>query len=50
LVNVDYTQEMVLPGVYLRGVFLATLLMQGVETAQLANDGNNFVLNKKVNF
>lgn len=29
---------MVLPGVYLRGVFLATLLMQGVETAQLAND------------
>jgi hypothetical protein len=38
LVNVDYTQEMVLPGVYLRGVFLATLLMQGVETAQLAND------------
>lgn len=39
LVNVDYTQEMVLPGVYLRGVFLATLFMQGVETAQLANDG-----------
>lgn len=29
---------MVLPGVYLRGVFLATLFMQGVETAQLAND------------
>lgn len=29
---------MVLPGVYLRGVFLASLLMQGVETAQLAND------------
>lgn len=39
LTNVDYTQEMVLPGVYLRGVYLATLLMQGVETAQLANDG-----------
>lgn len=38
LVNVEYTQEMVLPGVYLRGVSLATLLMQGVETAQLAND------------
>ncbi|KAL7024163.1 hypothetical protein ACKWTF_012928 [Chironomus riparius] len=38
LVNVDYTQEMVLPGVYLRGVFLASLFMQGVETAQLAND------------
>lgn len=36
--NVEYTQEMVLPGVYLRGVFLATLFMQGVETAQLAND------------
>jgi hypothetical protein len=31
-------QEMVLPGVYLRGVFLATLFMQGVETAQFAND------------
>ena len=29
---------MVLPGVYLRGVFLASLFMQGVETAQLAND------------
>jgi hypothetical protein len=29
---------MVLPGVYLRGVFLATLFMQGVETAQFAND------------
>jgi hypothetical protein len=41
LTNVEYTQEMVLPGVYLRGVYLATLLMQGVETAQLANDGNN---------
>lgn len=27
-----------LPGVYLRGVYLATLFMQGVETAQLAND------------
>lgn len=38
LANVEYTQEMVLPGVYLRGVFLATLFMQGVETAQLAND------------
>lgn len=38
LTNVEYTQEMVLPGVYLRGVYLATLLMQGVETAQLAND------------
>lgn len=38
LVNVDYTQEMVLPGVYLRGVFLASLFMQGTETAQLAND------------
>lgn len=36
--NVEYTQEMVLPGVYLRGVFLAALFMQGVETAQLAND------------
>lgn len=36
--NVEYTQEMVLPGVYLRGVFLATLFMQGVETAQMAND------------
>lgn len=38
LANVEYTQEMVLPGVYLRGVFLATLFMQGVETAQFAND------------
>ncbi|CRK95071.1 CLUMA_CG008549, isoform A [Clunio marinus] len=38
LANVEYTQEMVLPGVYLRGVFLATLFMQGIETAQLAND------------
>lgn len=27
-----------MPGVHLRGVFLATLLMQGVETASLAND------------
>lgn len=36
--NVEYTQEMVLPGVYLRGVYLATLFMQGVETASLAND------------
>lgn len=36
--NIEYTQEMVLPGVYLRGVSLATLFMQGVETASLAND------------
>lgn len=36
--NVEYTQKMVLPGVYLRGVYLATLFMQGLETAQLAND------------
>lgn len=27
-----------LPGVHLRGVYLATLFMQGVETASLAND------------
>lgn len=38
LMNVEYTQEMVLPNVHLRGVYLATLFMQGVETAQLAND------------
>lgn len=38
LVNVDYTQELVLPGIHLRGVYLATLFMQGVETASLAND------------
>lgn len=38
LMNVEYTQEMVLPSVHLRGVYLATLFMQGVETAQLAND------------
>lgn len=38
LINVDYTQELVLPGVHLRGVYLATLFMQGVETASLAND------------
>jgi hypothetical protein len=38
LLNVENTQEMVLPGVHLRGVYLATLFMQGVETAQLAND------------
>lgn len=38
LANIEYTQEMVLPGVYMRGVALATLLMQGVETASLAND------------
>lgn len=38
LSNVEYTQEMVLPSVNLRGVYLATLFMQGVETAQLAND------------
>lgn len=35
---VDYTQDLVLPGVHLRGVYLATLFMQGVETASLAND------------
>ncbi|XP_055378295.1 constitutive coactivator of PPAR-gamma-like protein 1 isoform X2 [Condylostylus longicornis] len=35
---VEYTQELVLPGVHLRGVYLATLFMQGVETASLAND------------
>lgn len=38
LLNVDFTQELVLPGVDLRGVYLATLFMQGVETASLAND------------
>lgn len=38
IVNVDYTQELVLPGIHLRGVYLATLFMQGVETASLAND------------
>lgn len=38
LVNVDFTQEMVLPSVHLRGVYLASLFMQGVETAQMAND------------
>ncbi|KAG4071091.1 hypothetical protein HA402_013405 [Bradysia odoriphaga] len=38
LINVDYTQELILPGVHLRGVFLASLFMQGVETASLAND------------
>lgn len=27
-----------LPGVHLRGIYLATLFMQGVETASLAND------------
>ncbi|XP_055859136.1 constitutive coactivator of PPAR-gamma-like protein 1 isoform X2 [Episyrphus balteatus] len=35
---VENTQELVLPGVHLRGVYLATLFMQGVETASLAND------------
>ncbi|KAL5287107.1 hypothetical protein ACFFRR_008196 [Megaselia abdita] len=35
---VEATQKMVLPGVHLRGVYLATLFMQGVETASLAND------------
>ncbi|XP_055696883.1 constitutive coactivator of PPAR-gamma-like protein 1 isoform X2 [Phlebotomus papatasi] len=38
LLNVEYTQELVLPCVHLRGVYLATLFMQGVETASLAND------------
>ncbi|XP_055915865.1 constitutive coactivator of PPAR-gamma-like protein 1 isoform X2 [Eupeodes corollae] len=35
---VENTQELILPGVHLRGVYLATLFMQGVETASLAND------------
>ncbi|XP_059611488.1 constitutive coactivator of PPAR-gamma-like protein 1 [Phlebotomus argentipes] len=38
MINVEYTQELVLPCVQLRGVYLATLFMQGVETASLAND------------
>lgn len=38
LVNIEHTQDMILPAVQLRGVYLATLFMQGVETAQLAND------------
>lgn len=38
ILNIDYTQKLVLPGIHLRGVFLATLFMQGIETAALAND------------
>lgn len=38
IINIDYTQKLVLPGIHLRGVYLATLFMQGVETAGLAND------------
>ncbi|KAJ6644031.1 Constitutive coactivator of PPAR-gamma-like protein 1 [Pseudolycoriella hygida] len=38
LLNVEYTQELILPSLYIRGVYLATLFMQGVETASLAND------------
>ncbi|GAB0087490.1 constitutive coactivator of PPAR-gamma-like protein 1 homolog [Sergentomyia squamirostris] len=38
LLHVEYTQELVLPCVHLRGVYLATLFMQGMETASLAND------------
>lgn len=36
--NVEYTQDLTLPGVNVRGVFLASLFTQGVETASLAND------------
>lgn len=34
----DFLLFFKLPGVHLRGVYLATLFMQGVETASLAND------------
>lgn len=39
--QISFSNDVVLsqlPGVHLRGVYLATLFMQGVETASLAND------------